>query len=146
MRDAALKVLMLNNNLVSGTVPQLGLHTSQKLNTLILSNNPISGTMSAPVPKLKDLLLNNMRISGTLKSLISEDNQTQSELAVFGLSRNLLTGSTDALEPATALETLILAGVRMLMMRLSLKFVHAEYVRVHSCGPRASHKAWCGSL
>ena len=144
MRDVALKVILLHDNLISGTAPQLGLHASQKLQTLVLSNNPISGTMSAPVPQLKDLLLNNMKISGSLPSLFSGDNQTQSELAVFGLSRNHMTGSTDALEPATALETLILAGVRMLMLRLSLNFVHAEYVRVYSCGPRSSHRAWCG--
>ena len=108
-----LQSLLLADNAISGTTPSSLWTNVTTLHTLTLSSNPISGTLSGPV-LMKSLLLNDMALSGSLPSFSRPG--LNSTLAVLSLARNYLTGSTDALEQESSLETIILSAVSVLLL------------------------------
>ena len=107
-----LRSLLLADNAISGTTPN-SLLNNLTAHTVTLSSNPISGTLSGPV-LMKSLLLNDMALSGSLPSFSRPG--LNSTLAVLSLARNYLTGSTDALEQESSLETIILSAVSVLLL------------------------------
>eukprot|EP00656_Telonema_subtile_P047158 TRINITY_DN5401_c0_g1_i7.p1 TRINITY_DN5401_c0_g1~~TRINITY_DN5401_c0_g1_i7.p1 ORF type:complete len:459 (+),score=55.03 TRINITY_DN5401_c0_g1_i7:343-1719(+) len=107
----SLRILLLDNVGLSGTIPEQFFESATQLSVVELSNNKLSGTLPLSLTVLSTLtafLANSNRLEGTLPH--SSTASWLHSLETLSLARNYFVGNTEALAHSSSLETLVLSG------------------------------------